>query len=276
LVRRAAAENDQALADLKRLQKLFEQQITSKESLERASNLAASTSNQLDAAKSRAQSAAYQVQEAESALLEANANHPELPFAIKSPANGRVLRLLEQSERVLATGTPILEIGYTPKLEAVADFLTKDAVKVNPGMDALIEDWGGDKPLRARVRTVEPGAFTKISALGVEEQRTNVVLDFVDPPEKLADAYRVEVRIITWQGQSVLKVPLSAVFRSGTEWEVFMIENSKAHTRAVQLGHRGSLETEILNGLTAGDLVVTYPTNETKEGVHVRLSNASP
>jgi NAD(P)-dependent dehydrogenase (short-subunit alcohol dehydrogenase family) len=163
-------------------------------------------------------------------------DRPDLPVPIKSPIDGRILKLLEQSERVLSPGAPIIDIGYTPKLEIAADFLTADAVKIRPGMDAIIDDWGGDKPLSARVRVVEPGAFTKVSALGVEEQRVNVILDFTQGSTNLADAYRVETRVITWQGSSVLKVPSSAVFRSGEEWAVFTVSDGVAHHKIVKLG----------------------------------------
>jgi len=178
---------------------------------------------QLDAAKSRAKAAAYQVVEAQAALLTQTSGQSDLPVPVTSPVGGRILRLLERSERVVVAGTPIVEIGFTPRLELVADFLTRDAVKISPGMGAIIDDWGGDKPLRARVRMVEPGAFTKVSALGVEEQRANVVLDFLEGSDKLEDAYRVEVRVITWESPDVLKVPSSAVFRSGTSWAVFKV-----------------------------------------------------
>jgi HlyD family secretion protein len=195
-----------------------------------------------------------------------------LPVPIKTPVAGRILRLMEQSERVISAGAPIVEIGYTPRLEVVADFLTQDAVKINPDMDAIIDDWGGDKPLRARVRVVEPGAFTKVSALGVEEQRANVVLDFVDGSEKLADAYRVEVRVITWQAATVLKVPSGALFRNGRDWEVFKIENGRARRTPVQTGHRGAFETEVLGGVKAGDVLIVHPSSEIEDGVRVSVS----
>jgi len=223
LVGQTETQNDQANIDLERARKLFDQGVTSKEALDRANSLASSMAKQLDAAKSRAKAAAYQVVEAQAALLTQTSGQSDLPVPVTSPVGGRILRLLERSERVVVAGTPIVEIGFTPRLELVADFLTRDAVKISPGMGAIIDDWGGDKPLRARVRMVEPGAFTKVSALGVEEQRANVVLDFLEGSDKLEDAYRVEVRVITWESPDVLKVPSSAVFRSGTSWAVFKV-----------------------------------------------------
>jgi HlyD family secretion protein len=269
LVRRVQAEHDQAASDLERSKKLFDQGVSSKESFEKATSLAASTTQQLEAAKSRAQSAAHQVEEAMAALMSKGNDPNSPPTAVEAPVDGRILRLLEQSERVLAPGAPIIEIGYTPKLEVVADFLTADAVKIRPGMNAIIDDWGGDTPLRARVRTVEPGAFTKISALGVEEQRVNVVLDFTEGSANLADAYRVEVRVITWVDSNVLAVPSSAVFRSGENWAVFKVVNRIARRTVVKIGHRGDFEMEVVEGLSAGDSVILHPGTDLNEGTRV-------
>jgi HlyD family secretion protein len=270
LVGQTQAQSEQANIDLERTRKLFDQRVTSKEAFDRANSLASSTAKQLDAAKSRAKAAASQVVEAQAALLTQTSGRSDLPAPVASPVGGRILRLLELSERVVVAGTPIVEIGYAPRLEVVADFLTQDAVKISPGMGAIIDDWGGDKPLRARVRIVEPGAFTKISALGVEEQRANVVLDFLEGSDKLEDAYRVEVRVITWESPDVLKVPSSAVFRSGTSWAVFRIEKGLARKTLVQLGHRGTFEIEVIQGFAAGDTVITHPSADIKDGVRVK------
>jgi len=271
-VGRAQAENDQAAIELERARKLFEHGVASREAYDKAINSAAAAAKQLESAKSGAESAAFQVKEADAALMSQSRADTSLPVPIKTPVAGRILRLMEQSERVISAGAPIVEIGYTPRLEVVADFLTQDAVKINPDMDAIIDDWGGDKPLRARVRVVEPGAFTKVSALGVEEQRANVVLDFVDGSEKLADAYRVEVRVITWQAATVLKVPSGALFRNGRDWEVFKIENGRARRTPVQTGHRGAFETEVLGGVKAGDVLIVHPSSEIEDGVRVSVS----
>lgn len=271
---RAKAENDQATIELDRTQKLFEQGVASKEAHDKAVNFSAAAAKQLEAAKSRAESAAYQVQEAKAALISQAGDHPSGPVAVRSPIAGRVLKLIEQSERVLAAGAPIVEIGYTPKLEIVADFLTRDAVKIRPGMRAIIEDWGGEKPLAAQVRVVEPGAFTKVSALGVEEQRVNVVLDFVDASDRLADAYRVEVRVVLWEASSVMKVPSSALFRAGDDWAVFAVQGKSAHQKTVQTGHRGASETEVLQGVTTGDKVIVHPSAEIRDGTRVNHSGS--
>ena len=144
-------------------------------------------------------------------------------FELHSPVDGTVLRVREESERVVSVGTPLLEIGDPTALEIVIDILSGDAVPVRPDAPVLIEDWGGDHPLLGRVRLVEPSGFTKVSALGVEEQRVNVVADFVDKPGTMGDGYRVEARIVVWKSDDVLKIPSSALFRRRSAWNVFVV-----------------------------------------------------
>lgn len=138
-------------------------------------------------------------------------------------------------------------------------------------MPVLLEGWGGERSLQARVRVVEPLAFTKVSALGVEEQRVNVIADFVDPPGPLGDAYRVEARVVLWSSGDVLKVPVSALFRRGENWNVFVIDGGRARRREVEIGHRGALEVEIVKGLSAGEQVVRHPSNDVGDGRRVRV-----
>jgi HlyD family secretion protein len=189
---------------------------------------------------------------------------------IRAPAPGRVLRVLEPSERVLAAGTPIMTIGDLSHLEVVLEMLSSEAVKVRSGLPALLVGWGGDQPIRARVRTVEPYAFTKISALGVEEKRTNVILDFVDPPGSLGDGYRVNGQIVLWSAPRVPKAPISALFRCGFSWCVFLVQDGRARRREIRVGHQGTTEVEVLSGLKPGDRIVRYPPNELSDGSRVR------
>jgi HlyD family secretion protein len=181
-----------------------------------------------------------------------------------------VLRVLEESERVIQAGTPVLILGEPDKLEVVTDVLSTDAVKIPPGAQVLIEGWGGDHSLRGRVRRVEPAGFTKVSALGIEEQRVNVIADFVDPPAPLGDGYRVETRIVIWSTESALKAPLSAVFRQPQGWSAFVIEDGRARRRKVEIGHRTDIAVEILAGLSEGEQVILHPSNEVRDGVRVR------
>ena len=191
---------------------------------------------------------------------------------VRSPVEGKVLRIPDKSERVVTPGAPLLVVGDPSQLEVVIDLLSTEAVKVKPGMPVLLEGWGGDRPLQARVRVVEPLAFTKVSALGVEEQRVNVIADFVDPPGPLGDAYRVEARVVLWSGDDVLKVPVSALFRRGENWNVFVIDGARARRREVEIGHRGALEVEIAKGLSAGEQVVRHPSNDVADGRRVRMA----
>ena len=190
---------------------------------------------------------------------------------IRPPARCRILRILEKSERVLPFGTPIIVLSNPSKLEIVVDVLSTDAVKVNAGAPVIIENWGGSAPLRARVRTVEPYGFTKVSALGIEEQRANVFADFVDAPDGLGDGYRVDARIVIWESPSVLKVPASALFRVRQEWNVFVIESGRARVLTVEVGHRNASEAEIVKGLSEGAEVILHPANDLKDGARVVL-----
>jgi HlyD family secretion protein len=158
-----------------------------------------------------------------------------------------------------------------PSLEVVIEVLSVDAVKVKPGMPVMIEGWGSEQGLEARVRMVEPSAFTKISSLGVEEQRVNVIADFIEPDTPLGDGYRVEARIVIWETKEALKAPLSALFRSGQGWNAFVVENGLAKRREVETGRRADFEAEVLNGLREGESVIAHPSNLVADGVRVSI-----
>jgi len=193
-------------------------------------------------------------------------------FEIKSPITGRVLRVFQESAKVVQPGNRLVELGDPQDLEVVIDVLSSDAVKIEPGNRVLLEQWGGEKPLDGRVRLIEPSAFTKISALGVEEQRVNVVVDFKMPQSKqetLGDGFRMEARIVIWEKNDVLKVPTSALFRNDNNWYVFVIEEGKAATRKLQIGQRNGLEAEILEGLSENERIIVHPSDQVTEGVQV-------
>lgn len=193
-------------------------------------------------------------------------NFPDIyGVRVYAPANGKVLRVIEESERIIQAGTPILEVGNPENLEIVVDLLSSEAAQVRPGATMLIENWGGAQSLKARVRTVEPQAFTKISALGVDEQRVNIVADLLDKTIKLGDNYRVDARIIAWQAADVLKTDSSALFREGEKWKVFVNEGGAARLREVKIGHQTPSETEILSGLNEGETVILHPSNQIGE-----------
>ncbi|MCZ6807705.1 MAG: HlyD family efflux transporter periplasmic adaptor subunit [Deltaproteobacteria bacterium] len=189
------------------------------------------------------------------------------------PVDGQVLNVLQQSEGVVQAGTPVVEVGDPAALEIVIDVLSQDATQIRRGAPAEIVRWGGKRPLRAHVKVVEPSAFTKLSALGVEEQRVNVIIELDEPREAwatLGDGYRVEARISVWEDEDVLRVPASAVFRREEEWAAFVVEDGRAIVRKVELGESNGLETEVVSGLEEGETVIAYPSDSVREGVSVR------
>lgn len=272
-VRRAQAEYDQARRQRQRMEQLVAGGFVSKQDAEEAQVDETTKANELEAARFRLRSAQADARAARAALLATDtARGGTARVLVRSPIAGKVLRIPERSDRVVDAGTPLITIGDPQNLEIVIDLISTDAVKVRAGMPVLLEGWGGDKPLRARVRVVEPFGFTKISALGVEEQRVNVIADFVDPPGRLGDGYRVEAKIIVWSGENVLKVPVSALFRHGESWAVFVIEDGRARRRAIQIDQRGSLEAEIVQGLKPGETVIRHPSNDITDGTRVKIS----
>lgn len=194
-------------------------------------------------------------------------------LTVTAPADGVVLKRVRESESVVPAGDPLLEIGDPGRLEIVADLLSTEAVRVQPGAPVMIEQWGGDRTLEARVRRVEPSGFTKISALGVEEQRVNVIIDFVAPSQAwaaLGDGYRVEVRIVVWQAQRVLKVPTCALFRVVDRWAVYVVDRGRARQTVVEIGHQTGQEAEVSSGLTEGARVIVHPGDALADGTRVR------
>jgi HlyD family secretion protein len=189
---------------------------------------------------------------------------------VRAPTAGRVLRVSDASERVLAAGTPLVELGDAAGLEVVADVLSADAVRVRAGAPVRAHAWGGEGILEGRVRLVEPSGFTKISALGVEEQRVNVVADLTEIPAELGDGFRVELRIVTWAATDAVKVPTGALFRSGEGWALYTVEGGRAVRREVTIGARGAEEAQVLGGLSPGDRVVMFPGDQLRDGVRVR------
>jgi HlyD family secretion protein len=267
-VKQAQAAAEQARRSCQRAQELAARNLIAPEERERAELEETTRVRELESAQFRAQAAAHDVEVARAALLAGAGT----AIPLRSPVTGRVLRIPERSERVVLAGTPLLELGDPAKLEIVADLLSSDAVRVMPGDAMLIEGWGGGTTLRGRLRRVEPSGFTKVSALGVEEQRVNVIGDFVDLPGAIGDRYRVEVRIVVWEGRDVLQVPTSALFRHGDGWSVFVIEQGRARQRDVRVDHRGTFETEIVQGLNEGDVVVRNPSDRIADGLRVAVA----
>ena len=198
-------------------------------------------------------------------------NDPVCCVEIRAPVTGRVLKIIQESETVVQAGTPLIDIGDPRDLEVVADLLSTDAVEIKPGSSVRIDGWGGS-PIRARVTRIDPAGFLKVSALGIEEQRVRTTIDFVDPPEawsRLGHDYRVIVHVTTWSADSVLALPVGALFRKEEDWAVFAVKDGRARTTVVKIGHRNNRVAEVLSGLSEGDRVVLHPSDRVKEGVAV-------
>jgi HlyD family secretion protein len=194
---------------------------------------------------------------------------------IRSPASGQILRIHQKSSQFTTAGTPLLELGNPKQLELIIDVLSSDAERIRPGDRIFIDQGIERKPLQAKVKRIEPSAFTKVSALGVEEQRVNVIGEFIDPPQFLGDAYRVETRTVVWQTPRTLKVPLSALFRCEQQWCVFGVSAGKAVQHRVEIGQRSDRFAQVLKGLTRGETVILHPTEQIEKGIGVKPSRIS-
>ncbi|MBL8977934.1 MAG: HlyD family efflux transporter periplasmic adaptor subunit [Gemmatimonadetes bacterium] len=231
---------------------------------------------ELEGAEARAETAEHDLERARAALAAAGVEQGGGPRTVlRAPVAGRVLLLLEESDRVILAGTPVLELGDVSRLEIVSDLLTTEAVLVRPGDTVLVEGWGGDSALLARVRRVEPSGFTKVSALGVEEQRVNMVADLDRVPPELGDRFRVEVRIVLWGAADVLTIPESALVRDGEGWVVYQVVDGRLRRQPVTVGHVGGFAVEIRSGLEPGDVVVRHPGAGVVEGVRVRAAGGA-
>ncbi|HEY0633954.1 MAG TPA: HlyD family efflux transporter periplasmic adaptor subunit [Gammaproteobacteria bacterium] len=271
--RASQADAEQARSEVQRLEELGEARSVSENELDRArANADAKAALQRSAAFA-VDVSRHELAAARTALKYAGGEQSAERIAITTPVNGRVLRLYQQSEGVVGAGQPLLEVGDPAQLEVVVEVLSADAVRIAPGMRVVIERWGGE-PLEGKVRLVEPVGFTKISALGVEEQRVLVIVDFNSPPaqwQQLGDGYRVDARFILWEGDKVLQIPASALFRHDGGWAVFVIDNNEARLRQVVPGKRSGLAAQIHEGLQEGETVITHPDEKIADGLAVEL-----
>lgn len=201
------------------------------------------------------------------------AGGPAELLQVRAPVASRVLKLLHESEGPVTAGQPLLEVGDPESLEVEVEVLSTYAVRIAPGSRVIFDRWGGDQPVQGSVRVVEPSGFTKVSALGVEEQRVRVIVDFTSPREvwqRLGDGYRVEASFILWEGKDVLQLPTSALFRQGAGWAVFALKGGRATLTPVETGQRAGLQTQLLSGLGAGAQVITHPDDRLSDGVRVK------
>ena len=273
----AKAEADYAASELGRIEKLYESSLVSVDRRDRAHASSRQSASILRSSMFEIEVALY---EKEAALTSLRYSADEWPsdnsakVAINSPINGMILMVNHRSEGVIRDGVPIIEIGDPKALEVVVDVLSADAVRITQGTPVFFNRWGGESPLEGRVRVVEPAGFTKISALGVEEQRVLVISDIISPPDtwgRLGDGYRVEAGFVIWEGDNVLQAPASSLFRVDGDWAVFVMEGGNAHRRMVKIGHRNGLMAEIISGLSEGEDVITHPDSSIEDGTAVRL-----
>ena len=274
---KVAAQRDQARADLNRAERLATEGFVSGTAREQADLALRTADRTLEAARFAEEAAKHDVEQARAALTryraEASAKVPSATvWEVSSPVKGSVLRVVQESEAVVPLGAPLLELADPRSLEAVVDVLSQESVAIRPGMAARLELGRGVAPLAARVRRIEPAAFTKVSALGVEEQRVNVVLDFAEPLDRvqtIGDGFRVEAHIITHRDEDAVKVPVGALFRDGEGWAVFVVEEERAAKRAVKVPRRNGIEALVEEGLRPGERVVVYPSDSLADGARV-------
>ena len=275
-VEMAQAELDFAHREFDRARELIQKKTISQHELDEAERGYRTRRAALLTAQAELDRNAYQLERARAQLMSPAETRSTAGkcacIALRSPVNGQILQLLQQSEGVVAASMPLVEVGDARDLEIAVDLLSSDAVKVQAGQRVIIDGWGGLAPLEGRVRLVEPFGFTKVSALGIEEQRVNVIVDIVSPRDewqRLAHGYQIDARIVLAERADVLKVPLTALFRDGTDWAVFVVAGGRAALRHVTLGERNGIEAEIAEGLAASDRVVLHPSDRVADGVRV-------
>jgi HlyD family secretion protein len=269
-VKQAEAQLTFTRTELERAERLSRQGTISERALDKARLDVATAAATLDSARASLAVRERELERAEAALIETGTSEGACCTDIKAPVTGRILRVLSESEQVVQAGTPLMEIGNPDDIEIVAEVLSRDAVEIRPGAAAVIDNWGGS-PLPATVHRVEPSAVTKVSALGIEEQRVAVILDLDGNGgrEALGDGFRVVARITVWEGKQIVAVPVAALFRQGGDWAVYTVADGQAAVRVVQLGRRNTAYAEVTSGLAAGDVVVLHPSDQMEDGVAV-------
>ena len=277
----AQADKELAFSNLERFRKLRETNTVSQAALDRAVREARASEATLVSAEAAISMREAEVENAQARLISfddqglANALSVDAQreIALYSPASGRVLRVIQQSETILPAGAPVMEIGdIQSDLEVIVELLSTDAVQVTVGDRVLIEDWGGPRTLEGVVERIDPWGFKKVSALGVEEQRVNTVVRFAGKASErtaLGHGFRVEVRIVVWQTGDALKVPASALFRNGADWSVFVVEEGRAVRRPVEIGRNNGIDAQVLDGLAEGQSVILYPSSALSDGMRV-------
>ena len=269
---RATTALELARRDLAREQELDTTGLTTRQAVDVRETAVLTAEEAARAATFAVATAAAELERTEARVAPNSIDAGDRIVTVLAPIDGMVLRRLRESAAFVPAGQPLIEIGDPQDIEVVSDLLSTDAVRVRPGSATRLEQWGGDQTLTATVRRVEPSGFMKISALGVEEQRVNVLMDFDDPVAAsalLGDGYRAEVRIVIWEANDVVQVPTSALFRQGEDWAVYVLDGASARLTTVTVDHRNSQWTEVLQGLSPGDEVVVHPPDTLTAGTEV-------
>lgn len=272
---RAASAAKMFTADFARLKELFGKKVLSQQEFDMAQMHADTAAQDARAAEFALQVADFELQQARALLTRgqsAGSVASAEPLVITSPVDGKILRVFQESARLVPAGFSLMEIGDPTDLEVRIEVLSRDGVAIKPGAPVSLEQWGGPEPLHARVRLVEPSAFTKISALGVEEQRVYVVADFTDPIEKratLGDSYRVEARVVTWENPAVLRAAAGGLFQRAGGWHAYVDEAGRARLRDVKIGRSNGIEAEVLDGLREGERILVYPGDKVSDGSRI-------
>jgi HlyD family secretion protein len=271
----AAAAAQLAEIELKRLQPLLEKGVISRDIFDKAATQVQTSAAEKRSADFNIEVTRYELQAARTVFEYTAGKSSEAAerVPVSSPITGRILKLVRECEGPVRTGEPLLEVGDPSALEVEVDVLSADAVKIQPGMQVLFDRWGGEQPLQGIVRNIEPVGFTKISALGVEEQRVLVISDFTSAMEqwqRLGDGYRVEAKFILWHEDNVLQIPASSLFRYQDGWAVFVIEDEHAKRRVVNVGQRNGLFAQILDGVKEGESVINHPSDQVEDNVLIK------
>jgi HlyD family secretion protein len=270
---RAHAAMRLAALELERTRILRSREVVSAQELDAATMRAETTAQETRAAEFGFKVAEFELQQTQALLSRGQPGGGAEPLVITAPVSGRILRVFQESARLVPAGFALLEIGDPTDLEVRIEVLSRDGVAIAPNARVLLEQWGGPEPLNARVRHVEPSAFTKISALGVEEQRVYVIADFTDPIERrstLGDSYRVEARIVVWEKADALRAPAGALFQRAGRWQTFAVEDGRARLRAVGVGRSNGVQAEVLEGVAGGTTLIVYPGDKVSDGTRVQ------
>jgi HlyD family secretion protein len=275
-VEEARAEFEYADAEFHRARELIAKGTISVRDAEAAERAYKARRAALSTAQAAVQMRTYELQQAEALLISPAQSRTRTDECdcvdVTAPVSGQVLQIVNPSERIVTAGEALVEIGDPGDLEIVVDFLSADAVQIEPGQRVIIERWGGESALVGHVRRIEPFGFRKTSALGIEEQRVNVIVDFTSPRNewsRLGHGYQVDVRVVLWEQDAVLAIPLTALFRDDQRWAVFVDDDGRAALREVVVGHRNGMVAEIVSGLARGDRVVLHPSNRVIDGVRI-------